>query len=187
MLSFSNRLLSASVSSLILMCFLSVAQAQSAAQSTVTVRQMSEQFAVTGQIRPDQLAELKERGYTSIVALRPDNEGGDQPSAAQIEAAAKALGLSFAYIPVSSATISGSQLSTLQEVLSADSGKVLAYCRSGNRAARAWGLAEASRPGGPSSEQILSVVKAAGYSAADLSAEIDTRISKRASEPETRH
>ena len=179
MLSFSNRLLSACLCAGVLSCSVGAAQAGAPAQGALTVRPISEQFSVAGQIQPEQLPELKARGYTSIVSFRPDKESADQPSAAQMEAAAKAAGLSFSYIPVSAGRPSDSQTSTLRNLIAGDSGKVLAYCRSGSRAARAWALAEASRPDGASSAHIITAVKAAGYSADDLGGEIDAHIAQR--------
>jgi uncharacterized protein (TIGR01244 family) len=150
---------------------------------SAAVSHITEQFAISGQIQPDQLAELKARGFTTVIALRPDGEGADQPTAAQIEAAARAEGVSFAYIPVGSGPISESQVSALQSVIAGGTGKTLAFCRSGSRAARVWALAEASRPGGASAGEILAAVKAGGQSAENLKSEIDQRVGRRAYRP----
>jgi uncharacterized protein (TIGR01244 family) len=151
------------------------------AHAPVKLMQLTERFATAGQIRPEQLAELKALGYTTIVALRPDGEAADQPSAAQIEAAARSNGMSFAYVPVAPGGIPDSQVTALALAIASDSGKVLAYCRSGSRAARTWSLAEASRPGGAGVDTILGVVKAGGHSADDLRTAIEVRVSERPS------
>jgi uncharacterized protein (TIGR01244 family) len=140
-------------------------------------RHITEQFAIAGQITPEQVAELKARGFTTIVAMRPDGEGADQPAAAQVEAAAKANGMSFVYIPISG-PINDGQVSVLNETV-AKGGKVLGYCRSGNRVARVWSLMEASRPGGRTATEILGAVKAAGQSVDSLQADIAQRVARR--------
>jgi uncharacterized protein (TIGR01244 family) len=110
------------------------------------VSPLTERFAVAGQITPDQLAELKAQGYTAIIALRPDGEGPEQPSAAQMDTAARSNGMAFAYVPVAPGAISERAVEELSKALADNSGKVLLYCRSGSRAARTWSLVEASRP-----------------------------------------
>jgi uncharacterized protein (TIGR01244 family) len=145
------------------------------------VRHINERYAISAQIRPEQIADLKGRGYTTVVALRPDGESADQPTASDMEAAAKANGIRFVYIPVTSAGMSESQIGTLSAVIASDSGKVLAYCRSGSRAARLWSLAEATRDQGASKDDILRAVKAAGQSADNLESDIVERIARRKS------
>jgi uncharacterized protein (TIGR01244 family) len=145
------------------------------------ISKLTDRLAVSGQITPEQLAELKAQGYTSIVALRPDGESPDQPTAAQMRAAADSKGMKFAYVPVvSGAVIPETAVASLARALDADSGKVLMYCRSGSRAARTWSLVEASRQGGADPAAILASVKASGQSADDLRAEIAARATARA-------
>ena len=143
------------------------------------VRHITDRYAISPQIRPEHLAALSARGYTTVVALRPDGEGSDQPAAADLEAAAKTHGIKFVYVPVTSAGISEPQVGALASALAGDTGKVLAYCRSGSRAARVWSLVEASRPQGLDTAGILAAVKDAGQSAENLEAEIAGRIARR--------
>jgi uncharacterized protein (TIGR01244 family) len=143
---------------------------------------LSERFAISGQVTPDQLADLKARGYDTIISLRPDGESPDQPSAAQMNDAARSNGVAFAYVPVASAAVSDAAVAALSQALAVTSGKgrVLLYCRSGSRAARTWSLLEASRSGGADANAILAAVKASGQSADDLRAAIADRVSARA-------
>jgi uncharacterized protein (TIGR01244 family) len=144
------------------------------------VSPLTERFAVAGQITAAQLAELKARGYTTIIALRPDGEGGpEQPSAAQMGDAARSNGMAFAYVPVSPGAIPDTAVAALRQAIAGDSGKVLLYCRSGSRAARTWGLVEATRPGGMDADAIVAAVKASGQSADDLRGAIAGRVSAR--------
>lgn len=64
-------------------------------------RPLTQDFAVAGQITPDQIAEIKAAGYRSVICNRPDDEQSGQPSVASVRAAAEAAGLAFRHIPVS--------------------------------------------------------------------------------------
>jgi uncharacterized protein (TIGR01244 family) len=47
---------------------------------------------------------VADAGFKTVINNRPDFEGGPaQPTSAQMEAAAKAAGLSYAFLPVQSA------------------------------------------------------------------------------------
>ncbi len=143
------------------------------------VATLTDRFAVSGQISPAQLADLNARGYTTIISLRPDDEGPDQPSAAQMSEAARSNGMAFAFVPVKSGAIPDTAVTALSQAVAGNSGKVLLYCRSGSRAARTWSLFEASRLGGADAEAILAAVKASGQSADDLRPAIAERVSAR--------
>ncbi len=162
----------------------SLAFASVQAPHPAKISALTERFAVAGQITPEQLVELKARGYTTIIALRPDGEGADQPSAAQVGAAARDNGMAFAYVPVTAgAAIPETAVAALGQALQDNPGKVLLYCRSGSRAARTWGLVEASRPGGADADAILAAVKASGQSADDLREAISKGVASRLSRP----
>ncbi|HSF92254.1 MAG TPA: sulfur transferase domain-containing protein, partial [Paracoccaceae bacterium] len=65
------------------------------------ITKISEQFAVSPQISVEDVATAAAQGYKTIMCNRPDNEEFGQPSAQTIEAAAKAHGLDFHWVPVS--------------------------------------------------------------------------------------
>ncbi|MEJ7807220.1 MAG: TIGR01244 family sulfur transferase [Telluria sp.] len=146
---------------------------------SLKISALTDRLAVSGQVNPDQIAELKALGYTTIVALRPDGEQPDQPSAGQISEAARRHGMTFAYVPVQSGAIPDAAVTALDSAILGNSEKVLMYCRTGSRAARAWSLAEASRPGGADTETILAKVSAGGQSADDMRTAIAARVAAR--------
>lgn len=140
---------------------------------------LTQSVSVSEQLQLDQVPALRAAGYTAIIDLRPDGEAPDQPSAAQMGEAARASRVAFVYVPVPPGGIPDSAVAALQKALADHPGQVLLYCRSGKRAARTWGLAEASRNGGPDVEAILAAVKASGQSADDLRAQIAERVEAR--------
>ncbi|QOY93132.1 TIGR01244 family phosphatase [Massilia sp. UMI-21] len=156
--------------------------ALSAAEPAPGVVQASEVapgIAVAGQLREADLPLLKAQGYTRIISLRPDGEGPGQPSSAAMASAAQAQDLRFSYIPVRPGKIPDEAVEALRTALAGGSQRVLIYCRSGSRAARTWGLAEASRPGGRDATTILAAIRAAGQSADDLGEALSRRIAGR--------
>lgn len=124
-------------------------------------RQLSETFLASPQITVDDVAEAAERGVTLIVNNRPDGEAPDQTPGAEIEAAAKAAGLDYIAIPVSSAGFSEPQVQALREAVAASGGNVLGYCRSGTRSTLLWSLLQASE--GEAPDDIAQAALAAGY------------------------
>ncbi|TXH38450.1 MAG: TIGR01244 family phosphatase, partial [Burkholderiaceae bacterium] len=69
-----------------------------------------------------------------VINNRPDFEGGpEQPTSAQMKAAAEALGLAYAYLPVQGGFQSTEEIAAFRELLDALPGPVLAFCRSGAR------------------------------------------------------
>lgn len=64
------------------------------------IRQIDDEYSVSGQITLEELDEIKALGFKSIVCHRPDHESPDQTSFSVIEARAKELGLNIAHVPV---------------------------------------------------------------------------------------
>ena len=112
------------------------------------MRQLEEKVLVSGQITPEEVAELKRDGVTMIVNNRPDGEEPGQPLGADIERAARAAGLDYRFVPISRGIGPADAEAMLDAFNSCAEGKVLAFCRSGMRSSLAWALAR-SREGVP--------------------------------------
>lgn len=124
-------------------------------------RKLDETISVAGQITPADIAEAAAQGFTFVINNRPDDEQPGQPSAAEIEAAAKAAGLGYRAIPITHAGFSNNQVTAMQEALEAAPGPVLAFCRSGTRSTLVWALARARM--GDDAETLQAKAHAAGY------------------------
>lgn len=96
-------------------------------------RQIADDYSVSGQITPDDVAAVKAAGFNSVICNRPDNEQPGQPSADSVKAAVEAAGMSFRYIPVISGQMTGDNVADMAGALDEMSGPVFAYCRSGAR------------------------------------------------------
>lgn len=100
----------------------------------VPVNPLTDSFSVAPQLAPEDMAAVAAAGYKSVIINRPDFEGGaDQPTSADVMAAAKAAGLQVEYQPVVSGAITADDVARFAQLLNSLPGPVLAYCRSGAR------------------------------------------------------
>jgi uncharacterized protein (TIGR01244 family) len=106
---------------------------------------VNEEFAVAAQLSAAQVHDVNAMGFRALLNTRPDGEGGpDQPSHAEISAAAKALGLAYVFIPISPSTQTDADVVQMREALKTLPRPILGFCRSGNRVRRLYDLAQAS-------------------------------------------
>ncbi|AQZ51857.1 TIGR01244 family sulfur transferase [Martelella sp. FLE1502] len=102
----------------------------------MNIRPIDEFYAVSPQITPDQIAEIKAAGFKSIVCNRPDGEEPGQPTFAEIKQAAEDAGLYFAHVPVGGMGLTPEAVTGMVDALDDMEKPVLAYCRSGARSTR---------------------------------------------------
>jgi uncharacterized protein (TIGR01244 family) len=98
----------------------------------MNIRPINDEYAVTAQIAVDDLDEIKDMGFKSIVCHRPDDEDPGQPDFADISAHAQALGLEVRHIPVSGQPTADA-VRGMVDALDELPKPMLGYCRSGNR------------------------------------------------------
>ena len=112
---------------------------------SLSIRNLDPDFAITGQLAPQDLPAVADRGFGTVINNRPDGEGGsDQPSSDELERAARAAGLQYVHLPVVSGAITPEQARAMREVLTSARGPVLAFCRSGARSAKLFELAQSA-------------------------------------------
>ena len=111
-------------------------------QTTLPLRQIADDVFVAPQLDAAAMAEVARLGFKSVVNNRPDFEHGpDQPTSAQIEAAAKAAGLAYRHLPVDGGYQSPEEVAAFARLLQELPRPVLAFCRSGARSTRLFMLA----------------------------------------------
>ena len=126
------------------------------------IRQLDDKTMVSGQLTPDEVADLKAHGVTMLVNNRPDNEDADQPMSADLEAAAQAAGMEYRHIPIRYG-MGPSDVEAMRDALHATGdGKLLAFCRSGNRSTLAWAVARSEDGAEP--DELHKCAEAAGFS-----------------------
>jgi uncharacterized protein (TIGR01244 family) len=124
-------------------------------------RRVTDQLSVAPQIALSDLAIAAERGFRLVINNRPDGEDPAQPTSAQVEAAARAAGMDYAYIPVRGGP-TPDQVEAERELLDSHPGPVLAFCRSGTRSIVTWSLGQAQADNF-SREELVRLGADAGY------------------------
>jgi uncharacterized protein (TIGR01244 family) len=134
---------------------------------TMNWKTLDDRTLVAGQIAVADLAEARREGVTMIVNNRPDGEEPDQPTSAELEAAADAAGLDYRYIPISRG-IGPAEVEGMQSALSElGEGRMLAFCRSGMRSTMVWAVAR--RGQGVSPDVLEHQAAEAGFSLGPVS------------------
>ncbi len=108
----------------------------------MSVRPLDPKFHVTGQIMAEDMAEIARAGYTAVICMRPDGEGGPmQPASDQMQKAASAAGLAYHYLPARPGAITPDIAARVKEIITKTEGPILAYCASGGRCTTAYEMA----------------------------------------------
>ncbi|MEO1015030.1 MAG: TIGR01244 family sulfur transferase [Pseudomonadota bacterium] len=121
---------------------------------------LADDFLIAPQITPEDIATLKAEGVQLIINNRPDGEEPGQPKSADIEAAAKAAGLTYVEIPVGRMGVTSQHLDDFDAAV-AQSGKTLGFCRSGMRSTIVRAMAKAR--GGADIDALIEEAAGAGY------------------------
>ena len=132
-------------------------------------KKLTDHLSVREQVMPKEIDGLKAAGFRSLIVNRPDGEGGDQPTFAEIEAAAKSAGMEARYIPVETGKVSDEDAATFGAAMDELPKPVLAFCRSGMRSTTLWALSQAGQRPLP---DILARAKSAGYDMAGVTRRI---------------
>ena len=105
--------------------------------SALPVRQVAADVCVAPQLTPEAMAQAAAAGFKSVINNRPDFEHGpDQPTNAQMEAAAHAAGLQYRFLPVDGGYQSPEEIAAFGKLLRELPRPILAFCRSGARSTR---------------------------------------------------
>jgi len=107
-------------------------------------RLIADDVCVAPQLTPAAMAEAARAGFRAIVNNRPDfEEGPAQPTNDAIEAAARAAGLEYRFLPVSGAYQTPADAAAMAQLLRELPRPLLMFCRSGARSTRLYQLATA--------------------------------------------
>ncbi len=128
--------------------------------------QLDEKSLISGQIAAADVAALAAAGVTMIVNNRPDREDSGQPLGAEIEAAAEAAGIAYRHVPIQRGIGPGDVEAMREAMAAAGEGKMLAFCRSGQRSALACALAQ--RELGVDREEVERRLQSAGFDPAPI-------------------
>lgn len=131
----------------------------------MAVKHVSPTFAVAPQVAPEDMEQLSDQGFSTLICNRPDMEDPDQPSAELMRDAAQQAGLDFHFIPVAGGEFPADAVSAFRKVREEAAGKVLAYCRTGTRSITLDSLANPERL---AVDERLARARQAGYDLSSL-------------------
>jgi len=97
------------------------------------IRQINDEYSVTGQITVEDLDQIKAMGFKSVVCHRPDDEEPGQPHYAEIAKRAAELGLDIRHIPVGRMGVEAEGVNAMVDALDEFPRPMLGFCRSGAR------------------------------------------------------
>jgi uncharacterized protein (TIGR01244 family) len=124
-------------------------------------RKVTDDFSVAPQIGVEDIAAAADQGFTLVINNRPDGEASDQPTSAQMAAAAQAAGVDYVHIPVRGGPTL-EQVEAVEAAIAEANGPVLAFCRSGTRSIVTWSLGQA-RTGARERVELVQLGEQAGY------------------------
>lgn len=124
-------------------------------------RRVTDEFTTAPQISVADVAEAARQGFRTIINNRPDGEQPDQPTSAEIEAAAKAAGVAYHHVPVVGGP-TPDQVEAVKQIIAEAEAPVLAFCRSGTRSIVTWSIGQAMSGAMPRGE-LVSLGRQAGY------------------------
>nr|WP_113865133.1 bifunctional sulfur transferase/dioxygenase Blh [Brenneria salicis]NMN91107.1 uncharacterized protein (TIGR01244 family) [Brenneria salicis ATCC 15712 = DSM 30166]RBP66607.1 uncharacterized protein (TIGR01244 family) [Brenneria salicis ATCC 15712 = DSM 30166]RLM31955.1 TIGR01244 family protein [Brenneria salicis ATCC 15712 = DSM 30166] len=99
----------------------------------MTVIEISPKLSVAPQPKIEDIQMLRERGFTTLINNRPDNEDAVQPGTRAEQREAQRTNLSYAFIPIKVDTMTEADVRAFQQAVDQSEGRVLAHCRTGTR------------------------------------------------------
>ncbi len=134
------------------------------------VKHITDAFAVSGALAPEDFAEIFAMGFKSVISNLPDGETAAYPASGEAAALAELAGLQYRHLPVTKAELFSERfVSDMDEALRKLPAPVLAHCASGQRSVIAWAAAMARHE---PVDQVLTKLKAAGIDLEPLREEL---------------
>lgn len=127
---------------------------------TMDIRKLTDAYAVSPQVTPEDFAAIRAAGFTTVIDNRPDGEIPPDWHTDIMRVAAEAAGLTFVANPVIGGAMTAENVRVQGEAIAASKGPVFAYCASGNRSSQVWALSQAGkRP----ADEMIGVAARFGY------------------------
>lgn len=126
----------------------------------MNIHSLTDTYAVSPQITPEDVPAIAAAGFKTIICNRPDQEVIPGLRAADIRAAAEAAGLDFVELPLTQRGQFNREIAQQRAIIAASKGPVLAYCASGTRSTLIWMFGAAETTPVP---ELLEIAGRAGY------------------------
>ncbi|KAE8236942.1 hypothetical protein A4X03_0g9272, partial [Tilletia caries] len=106
------------------------------------VTSVSEKLSVSSQPSVEDIRSLRANGFKTLINNRPDGEEPGQPGTEAEAQEAKHCNLSYAFIPVTGATITEADVRAFQRAIDESEGPVFAHCKTGTRSLNLYVIGE---------------------------------------------
>jgi len=126
---------------------------------------------IAAQLKADDVAQLKEEGFRTIINNRPDGEESGQPAAAIIRDEAKHHDIDYVHQPVATSAIAAKDVAEFERHVAAAAKPVLAHCRSGTRTYLMWAAGQALK--GKDTAALVAEAATKGYDLKSLPALVE--------------
>ncbi|WJG10799.1 TIGR01244 family sulfur transferase [Aliiglaciecola sp. LCG003] len=107
------------------------------------MKEIAENFSCSGHLDEGTLRELKQKGVTTIINARYDDEESGQTDSDEIKCLVESLGMKYFHIPVKPLNYSQQDIDQFHSALPTGNDKAHGFCRTGTRALHLWALAKA--------------------------------------------
>ncbi|TCR76682.1 bifunctional sulfur transferase/dioxygenase Blh [Rhizobium sp. BK376] len=104
---------------------------------------ISEKLSVSSQPSMEDIRSLRGKGFTTLINNRPNDEDPAQPGTLAEQREAKHCDLSYAFIPVTTSTITEADVRAFQRAVNGSEGLVFAHCKTGTRSVSLYLIGEA--------------------------------------------
>ncbi|MFT6916307.1 MAG: hypothetical protein ACJAWL_002641 [Motiliproteus sp.] len=111
------------------------------------IKELEPGFSICHALYPADMAEIKARGFQAIICNRMPGEAEDHADDALLCQAAAASGLAWREIPVVPGDYTAEAIAAFGQALETLPTPLLAFCRTGRRAASLWVHSQAQKPG----------------------------------------
>jgi uncharacterized protein (TIGR01244 family) len=110
----------------------------------MSFRYLTDSYAVSPQIGPQDVAALRAAGFVRVICNRPDGEVPPDLQSTAMRQAVEAAGMEFVYNQIVPGDFSPAVVSAQAAAIGAGE-RVFAYCASGNRSSIAWAMTQAGK------------------------------------------
>lgn len=121
-------------------------------------------------IDPEDMRDIAEAGYRTVICNRPDTEIPPTHHASVMREEAERAGIHFIENPVVSGAMTMDNVTAQGTAVAESEGPVLAYCASGTRSSIAWSLSQA---GEMPTDDIIAATAQGGYQLDHLRPQIE--------------
>lgn len=142
------------------------------------IHYLTDNYAVSPQITPADVAALHKTGFATLIDNRPDGEISPELQSVPIAELARAASIRFVFNPIAGGLLTPAIIDAQRVAMRSATGPVLAYCASGTRSTLVWAMVMAMS-GDLTPAQLIRIAARQGYDIAPLRPQLEAAIARR--------